>query len=150
MKTRMNYRQANPGALATMFQLEKFINSPGLDKTLIELIKLRVSQLNGCAYCVAMHAKDLRKLGVEEEHIDLLPVWREAPVYTEAERAALALAEAVTHISEAGVPDDLYEQVRVHYDETQFVTLIMVINTINSWNRIAISTGMFPGCDRDW
>lgn len=142
MKARMNYRSANPGALNAMLQLEKHVQESGLDKNLMELIKIRASQINGCAFCLDMHTKDARKLGETEQRIYLLNAWREAGFYTEAERAALALTEAVTLISTGGVSDEIYGEVREHFDEKQYVALIMAINAINSWNRIAISTGM--------
>ncbi|MDF2681277.1 MAG: carboxymuconolactone decarboxylase family protein [Brevibacillus sp.] len=142
MKARMNYRSANPGALNAMLQLEKYVQESGLDKSLMELIKIRASQINGCAFCLDMHTKDARKLGETEQRIYLLNAWREAGFYTEAERAALALTEAVTLISTGGVSDEVYGKVREHFDEKQYVALIMAINAINSWNRIAISTGM--------
>lgn len=142
MKARMNYRSANPQALNAMLQLEKYVQESGLDKNLMELIKIRASQINGCAFCLDMHTKDARKLGETEQRIYLLNAWREAGFYTDAERAALALTEAVTLISAGGVSDEVYGQVREHFDEKQYVALIMAINTINSWNRIAISTGM--------
>ncbi len=148
MQTRFNYRQANPQAYQAMLQLEKFVNESGLDKKLIELIKIRASQINGCAFCMDMHRQDARKLGETEQRIYLLSVWRESAVYTDAERAALALTEAVTLITKDGVPDALYQQVREHFDENQYTAMIMAINTINSWNRIAISTGMFAPYNR--
>jgi AhpD family alkylhydroperoxidase len=141
---RLNGRKANPEAYQMMFELEKFIARSGLDPKLYELIKIRVSQLNGCAFCLNMHTKEARKLGETEERIYLLPAWREAPYYTDKERAVLALTEAVTLISERGVPEDLYKEVRKYFDEKEYMTLIMAINTINAWNRIAIATGMTP------
>lgn len=145
MEPRMNYRQAYPEALQTMLKLEQFMATTGIDKHLYELIKIRASQINGCAFCLDMHTRDARKLGETEQRLYLLSVWREAPVYTEKERAVLALTEAVTRISEAGVPQEVYDNVRAHVDEKEFVALIMAINTINCWNRIAISTLMVPG-----
>ncbi|MGG4461902.1 carboxymuconolactone decarboxylase family protein [Brevibacillus porteri] len=142
MQARFNHRAANPEALQTMLKLENFVNESGLDKKLIELIKIRASQINGCAFCMDMHTQDARKLGETEQRIYLLSLWRESAVYTEAERAVLALTEAVTVITANGVSEELYQQVREHFDENQYVALIMAINTINSWNRIAISTGM--------
>ncbi|CAM4394589.1 AhpD family alkylhydroperoxidase [Paenibacillus endophyticus] len=144
MKVRLNHMSANPGALQVMMKLEGFIKTSGLNANLYELIKIRASQINGCAYCMAMHTRDSRKMGETEQRIYLLSAWREAPVYTDKERAVLELTEAVTRISEQGVPQELYESVRAHVDEAEFVTIIMAINTINAWNRIAISTGMFP------
>ncbi|KQL45301.1 hypothetical protein AN963_26315 [Brevibacillus choshinensis] len=147
MKARMNYRSANPQALNAMLQLEKYVQESGLDKNLMELIKIRASQINGCAFCLDMHTKDARKLGETEQRIYLLNAWREAGFYTDAERAVLALTEAVTLISNGGVSDEIYANVREHFDEQQYVALIMAINTINAWNRIAISTGMTAPCE---
>ncbi|NRR23916.1 MULTISPECIES: carboxymuconolactone decarboxylase family protein [Brevibacillus] len=142
MQARLNHRAANPEAYQTMLKLEGFVNGSGLDKKLIELIKIRASQINGCAFCMDRHTQDARKLGETEQRIYLLSVWRESAVYTEAERAVLALTEAVTVITANGVSEELYQQVREHFDENQYVALIMAINTINCLNRIAISTGM--------
>lgn len=142
MKARMNYRSANPQAFQAMIKLEGYVQECGLEKSLMELIKIRASQINGCAFCLDMHTKDARKLGETEQRIYLLNAWREAAFYTDAERAALALTEAVTTISVGGVSDGLYEEVRKHFDEKQFVSLIMAINVINAWNRLAITTGM--------
>ncbi|MGO4545017.1 carboxymuconolactone decarboxylase family protein [Paenibacillus sp. 2TAB23] len=144
MKFRLNHTSANPGALQVMMKLEGFIKTSGLNANLYELIKIRASQINGCAYCMDMHTRDSRNMGETEQRIYLLSAWREAPIYTDKERAVLELTEAVTRISEQGVPQELYERVRAHVDEEEFVTIIMAINTINAWNRIAISTGMFP------
>ncbi|MFJ2044074.1 MULTISPECIES: carboxymuconolactone decarboxylase family protein [unclassified Paenibacillus] len=146
MSLRVNYRVANPGAFKAMMALEQHISGQFEDKPLYELLKIRVSQINGCAFCLDMHAKDLLKLGDYADHILLLSVWREVPLFTEKERVMLELAEAVTLISEQGVPLELYEKVRDHFSEAELVDLIMAINTINSWNRIAITTGMYPGC----
>ncbi|WP_219835584.1 carboxymuconolactone decarboxylase family protein [Paenibacillus sp. R14(2021)] len=144
MKVRLNYVSASPEALQTMLKFEGFIKKSGLDANLYELIKIRASQINGCAFCINMHTRDARKIGETEQRIYLLNAWREAPFYTDKERAVLELTEAVTRISEGGVPQDLYERVRAHVDEAEYVVIIMAINTINAWNRIAISTGMFP------
>ncbi|MCZ1267155.1 carboxymuconolactone decarboxylase family protein [Paenibacillus tundrae] len=146
MSLRVNYRVANPGAFKAMMALEQHISGQFEDKPLYELLKIRVSQINGCAFCLDMHAKDLLKLGDYADYILLLSVWREVPLFTEKERVMLELAEAVTLISEQGVPLELYEKVRDHFSEAELVDLIMAINTINSWNRIAITTGMYPGC----
>jgi AhpD family alkylhydroperoxidase len=145
MEIRLDYMKVQPESFQTLLKLEGYVKKSGLDEKLVELIKLRASQINGCAFCLDMHSKDARAMGETEQRIYLLNAWREAPFYTEAERAALALTEAVTRISEAGVPQELYEQVRKHFDEAGFVNLIMAINAINSWNRMAISTGMVPG-----
>jgi len=145
MEMRLNYIKVQPESFQTLLKLEGYVKKSGLDGKLLELIKIRASQINGCAYCLDMHTKDARAMGETEQRLYMLNAWREAPFYTEAERAALALTEAVTQISNAGVPQDLYEQVRNYFDESEFVNLIMAINAINSWNRMAISTGMVPG-----
>lgn len=143
MKTRFDANAANPEAYQTMLKLEGFIQQSGLDRKLYELIKIRASQINGCAFCLNMHTSDARKLGESEQRLYLLSAWREAECYTEAERAVLALTEAVTRIADGGLPQAIYDEVLRHYDEKTFFTLLMAINTINCWNRIAISTGMF-------
>lgn len=147
MSVRFNYLTENPGSYETMLKLEAFNAKSGLDKKLYELIKIRASQINGCAYCVDMHTKDMFELGETQQRINLISVWHEAnDIFTEEEKAVLELTEAVTLISNAGVPQDLYERVRKYFTEKQYMDLIMAINTINCWNRIAISTGMYPGC----
>ncbi|MDN4601928.1 carboxymuconolactone decarboxylase family protein [Paenibacillus sp. F6_3S_P_1C] len=147
MNLRVNYRVANSGAFKAMMALEQHVSGQFEDnKVLYELLKIRVSQINGCAFCLDMHAKDLMKLGDYADHILLLSVWREVPLFTEKERVMLELAEAVTLVSEQGVPFELFEKVKEHFSDAELVDLIMAINTINSWNRIAITTGMYPGC----
>src|SRR5690348_12093446 len=116
----------------------------GLEPALVELVKLRASQINGCGYCLDMHSKDARAAGETEQRIYVLSAWREAPFYTPRERAALAWAEAVTLISE-GVTDELYESVREHFTEKELVDLTLAIVTINGWNRLAISLGADVG-----
>ncbi|KWX81916.1 alkylhydroperoxidase [Paenibacillus riograndensis] len=146
MSLRFNYRAVNEQAFRAMMTLEQYGGGRIKDKVLYELVKIRVSQINGCAFCLDMHAKDLMKLGDYADHILLLSVWREVPLFTDKEKALLELAETVTLISQAGVPATLYDKVMEHISQEEFVDWIMVINTINSWNRIAISTGMYPGC----
>ncbi|CRK81785.1 carboxymuconolactone decarboxylase family protein [Neobacillus massiliamazoniensis] len=147
MSLRLNYREANPESFETMIKFESFMAKSGLDKKLYELIKIRASQINGCAFCLDMHTKDLRKLGETEQRVHLISVWRETnDLFTEEEKAVLELTEAVTLIANNGVPQELYEKVRTFFNEKQYVDIVMAINTINSWNRIAISTGMYPGC----
>jgi AhpD family alkylhydroperoxidase len=144
MKARMNYYQAAPDALKALMALENQVRSSGLEQSLIELVKTRASQINGCAYCIVMHTEDARKHGETEQRLYLLSAWREAPVYTERERAALAWTEAVTLISQTHAPDDVYEEVRAHFSETETVNLTMLIATINAWNRLAISFRSVP------
>lgn len=146
MTLRMNHSSVNPNAFKSLLALEQSAKNSGIDHKLYELIKLRASQVNGCSYCVDMHAKDLLSMGESTERLLLLPMWRELPIYSEAERAVLELTECVTKLHEAGVPDDVYARVREHFDEKEYVDLILAISTINAWNRISVSTGMFPGC----
>ncbi|RAP74198.1 carboxymuconolactone decarboxylase family protein [Paenibacillus montanisoli] len=146
MQLRMNHRAVNPAGFQALLKLEDATKKMGLDPVLYELIKIRASQINGCSFCLDMHTTDLRNIGETEQRVNLILVWRETPLFTEKERAALALTEAVTRISEAGVPQEVYDEVRKHFSESEYVSLIMAINAINCWNRIAIATGMYPGC----
>ncbi len=139
MESRVNYRNVAPGALEAMLGLEHYAHSSGLEPSLLELVKTRASQINGCAYCLDMHTKDARAAGESEQRLYVLPAWREAPFYTERERAALAWTEAVTLISANDVPDALYEEVREHFSEKELVDLTLAIVAINGWNRLAIS-----------
>lgn len=145
MKQRVNYLSVAPEAYKLMRNFEVYAKTTGFDPKLIELIKMRASQINGCAFCLDMHSKDARHIGETEQRLYLLNAWREAPFYSDAERAVLELTEAVTLISQGGVSDDLYQRVREHFDEKQYVDLIILINTINSWNRLSISMGSVPG-----
>lgn len=147
MTLRFNYREENPASYDILLKLETFIAKSRLDKKLYELIKIRASQINGCAFCVDIHTTDLLEMGETTQRINLINVWREANnIFTEKEKAVLELTEAITLISNNGVPNDLYEKVRQFFTEKEYVDLIMAINAINCWNRMAISTGMFPGC----
>ncbi|MBB6637936.1 carboxymuconolactone decarboxylase family protein [Cohnella thailandensis] len=146
MKARINHMTANPGAYKALMALENFAQGRGIEQELYELIKIRASQINGCSFCLDMHVKDMMKISNNLERTTLVSVWREAPCYTDAEKAALALTEAVTKLSEDGVPQEVYDKAREYFDEAEFVDLIMAINAINCWNRIAVSTGMYPGC----
>ncbi|WP_019637454.1 carboxymuconolactone decarboxylase family protein [Paenibacillus fonticola] len=147
MSLRLNVQKANPAAYQAMSALEKYTRGSSVDPVTNELIKLRASQINGCAYCLDMHAKDLMAMGDHADRILLLSVWREVPhLFTDQERAALELTECVTNISVEGVPQPVYEKVRQHFTESEYVDLLIAINTINSWNRLAISSGLYPGC----
>jgi AhpD family alkylhydroperoxidase len=139
METRLNYVKAAPGAYRVMSQLEQYVRNCGLEGSLIELVKLRASQINGCAYCIDMHTKDARAAGESEQRIYLLAAWREAPFYTERERAALEWTESLTLIADNHVPDEIYERVRPHFSEEELVNLSLAVATINAWNRLAIS-----------
>ena len=144
MKPRMNYYQAAPDTLKALLALEAQIQASGLEQSLIELVKTRASQINGCAYCINIHTQDARKHGETEARLYLLNAWRESPGYSDRERAALAWTEAVTLISETQAPDDLYEDVRAQFSESETVNLTMLIATINAWNRLAISFRAVP------
>jgi AhpD family alkylhydroperoxidase len=144
MKPRMNFYQAAPETMKALMALEHQIQSSGLEQSLIELVKTRASQINGCAFCIDMHTKDARKRGETEQRLYLLDAWREAPAYTDRERAALAWTEAVTLISETHAPDDVYNEVRAHFSEAETVNLTMLIATINTWNRLSISFRAVP------
>ncbi|HUH55219.1 MAG TPA: carboxymuconolactone decarboxylase family protein [Rhodanobacter sp.] len=135
-----------PEAIKPLLALVDYIKQSGLEQSLIELIQMRASQLNGCAYCLDMHSKDARAAGETEQRLYVLQAWREAPFYTPRERAALAWCEAVTRLDPVhGVPDDVYEQVRAEFDENQLIDLNMAVILINSWNRIAIPSRAEPG-----
>lgn len=128
-----------------MYGLEAYVRHSGLEQSLLELIKLRASQMNGCAYCIDMHTKDARLAGETEQRLYALSAWRETPFYSERERAALAWTEAVTRISPESVDDSVYESVREHLSEKELVDLTLAIITINGWNRLAISFRTVPG-----
>lgn len=139
MKTRLNYQSVDPDSLKAMLELEKYTRNSGLEHSLLELIKTRASQINGCAYCSDMHTKDARKAGETEQRLYGLSAWREAPYYTERERAALAYTEFVTLVADKNVPDDIYENANKHFSEKELVALTMAIIAINGWNRLAIA-----------
>ncbi|GCF10734.1 carboxymuconolactone decarboxylase family protein [Dictyobacter arantiisoli] len=139
MDTRLNYVKAAPGGYRAMSQLERYVKNCGLEASLIELVKMRASQINGCAFCLDMHSKDARAAGESEQRIYLLSAWRETPFYTERERAALEWTEALTLIAEEHVPDEIYERVKPYFTEEELVNLSLAVVTINAWNRLAIS-----------
>jgi AhpD family alkylhydroperoxidase len=139
MKPRLNPYQAAPEAMKTVAALETYVQKCGVEPGLIELIKTRASQINGCAYCLHMHTADARAKGESEERLYLLDAWRESPLYTDRERAALAWTEAVTLVADSRVPDQVYEEARRHFSETEMVNLTVAVGAINMWNRIAIS-----------
>jgi len=141
MKNRINYFKVAPSALEKVMGLERYVGKSVMDKKLAELIKLRVSQINGCSYCINMHTKGAKKLKVTNDQLDQLKNWNASDIYSPKEKAALHLAENMTLISEKGVSDELYGQVREHYDEKEYVDLVMIINQINMWNRLSISMG---------
>jgi AhpD family alkylhydroperoxidase len=142
---RYSLRAVAPDAYAAMVALDRTVHAAGLPRPLLELVKMRASQLNGCAYCLDMHSKDALALGIPTEKLFVLDAWREAPFYTAQERAALAWTEALTSIAQNDVPDALYEEIRAHFNEPELAALTIAIVVINGWNRIAISTRMEPG-----
>ena len=139
MESRLNYASVSPGALQAMLGLEGYARSSGLEPALLELVRMRASQINGCAYCLDMHSKDARAGGESEQRLYVLSAWREAPFYSDQERAALAWTEALTLIAHDEIEDELYEDVRAHFSEKQLVDLSIAIIAINGWNRLAIS-----------
>ena len=133
-------------AVKPLFALGEYIKNSGIEQSLIELVQMRVSQLNGCAYCLDMHSKDARAAGETEQRLYVLQAWREAPFYNARERAALAWCEAVTRLDPVhGVPDEVYQQARAEFSEEELIDLNMAIILINSWNRIAIPSQAVPG-----
>ena len=137
MHTRLDYSKAAPGSVQAMYKLQKYVDESGLEHSLLELVKTRVSQMNGCAFCIDMHTKDARAAGETEQRLFGLSAWREAPYYSERERAALAWAEVVTLISQTHASDEEYEAVRAQFSEEELVKLTMGVIAINGWNRLA-------------
>ena len=139
MKARLNYAKAAPDAYAAVKALDSYVvNDSGLEPRLIHLIKLRASQVNGCAYCVDMHVKEARHDGLSEQWIALIAVWQESPIFTEEERAVLAWTEALTRISETRAPDADFEALSRFFSEAEMTKLSVAIAAINVWNRLAV------------
>ncbi|MBU6415914.1 MAG: carboxymuconolactone decarboxylase family protein [Xanthomonadaceae bacterium] len=146
MSQRLNYAKASPDGFKAMRQFQEHVDNCGLEHPLLELVKMRASQLNGCAYCLDMHSKDARAAGETEQRLYLLNAWRESPFYSERERAALAWTEALTRISKTkDVPDALYDEVRKQFTDKELVDLSLAIIAINGWNRLAIPFRSEPG-----
>ncbi len=145
MHPRIEYGKVASGALAAMLGLEKYVHGAGLEPALLELVKVRASQINGCAYCLDMHTKDARARGETEQRLYAMAAWHEAPFFTERERAALAWTETVTRVSETHVPDSAYSDVRRCFSEQELVDLTMAVVAINGWNRLAIAFRTVPG-----
>jgi AhpD family alkylhydroperoxidase len=139
MKQRINAYEKGQGALQAMMGLEVYLAKSSIEKPLLHLIKYRVSQINGCAYCLDMHSKDLRAIGESEQRLYVLDAWREAPFYTARERAALAWAESLTKVTEGHVPDEVYEFARKEFSEEELIDLTLAVTTINAWNRLSIA-----------
>jgi AhpD family alkylhydroperoxidase len=145
MEHRINGFKASPQAYQAMAALGHFVDSCGLERGLLELVRMRASQINGCAYCLDMHSKDARALGETEQRLYALNAWRETPFYTARERAALEWTEAITLISETHAPDDIYERVAREFSPEDLANLTLAIATINSWNRLSMAYRIVPG-----
>jgi AhpD family alkylhydroperoxidase len=145
MNARFTYPRTAPGIYEAMGTLERYIHTCGLEEPLIHLVKLRASQMNGCAYCIDMHWKDLAAAGDTAQRMYSLDAWRECPYYTDRERAALAWTEALTFITNGHAPDAIYDEVRAHFNEKETADLTFVIAAINTWNRLAIPARAEPG-----
>jgi AhpD family alkylhydroperoxidase len=145
MSPRLEYSKQAPGAYQAMFGLERYARECGLETSLLELVRLRASQMNGCAFCIDMHTKDARAEGETEQRLYMLNAWRESAFYTDRERAALEWTEAVTDVAGSHVPDEVYDRARAQFTEAELVNLTMAIVAINGWNRLAISFRVPPG-----
>ncbi len=145
MQQRLSYSKVSPEGTDILQKLERYVKSSGLEADLLELIKLRASQINGCAYCIDMHTKDARTHGESEQRLYGVSAWYEAPFYSDRERAALAWTEAVTEISKDHVPDEVYDEARKFFSEKELVDLTFAVIAINSWNRLAISFRTLAG-----
>src|SRR5512144_2128765 len=145
MKPRINYGKSAPGAYEAMDALDRYLQSSDVERSLLMLVQLRASQLNGCAYCLDMHWKDLSAIGEQAQRLYSLDAWRETPYYTERERAALEWTEAVTNIADGHASDFVYDAVRPHFSEKQLADLTLAIAAINAWNRLSIAGRLVPG-----
>jgi len=139
MEQRLNFYESGPAAMKAMLGLEQHLGKTSLEKPLIELVRLRASQINGCAYCVDLHSSDARKAGESERRLATLVVWRESPLFTERERAALEWTEALTLVARTHVPDWVWQRVEPHFTAQEVVDLTLLVTTINAWNRFAIA-----------
>lgn len=144
MQERMSYAKASPAAYKAMSELQGYVEKSGLEQSLLELVKMRASQINGCAYCLKMHSRDARKAGESEERLYLLDAWREAPLYSDRERAALAWTEALTLVTQGHVPDAVFAEARAQFSEEELMNLTLAVVAINGWNRIAIAFRSVP------
>ena len=145
MKSRIEYAHVAPDCAKALCAVENYVKDSGLEPALLELMKTRVSQINGCAYCLDMHTKDARARGETEQRLYALDAWHETPFFSERERAALEWAETVTRVAETHVPDEAFEHARQHFTEKELVDLTLAIVAINGWNRLAIAFRKVPG-----
>jgi AhpD family alkylhydroperoxidase len=148
MRARINPHTLSPKALQPMLDMEGYLAGCSLEHSLLQLVRMRASQINGCAYCLHMHSRDARAAGESEERLYLLSAWRESSLYTDRERAALAWTEALTRIADTHAPDEDYEPLKAHFTEAEIVDLTLLITTINAWNRLAI--GLRSQHPRTW
>lgn len=145
MQSRLEYKKIAPAAYRAMRELETYVQQSSLEPSLLELVKTRASQINGCAYCIDMHTKDARARGESEQRLYVLNAWEETPFFSERERAALAWTEAVTEVTKEHIPDEVYALARQQFTENELVDLTMAIIAINGWNRLSISFRTVPG-----
>ena len=145
MEARLDYRKFSQEPYQAMLALEKYLTTCGLDHKFMHLLKLRASQINGCAFCIDMHSLDARAVGETEQRLYALNAWRETPFFTDRERAGLAWIEAVTLVAQTHVPDEIYEEALAHFSEKEIVDLTYLAMTINAWNRLAVATRALPG-----
>ena len=144
MEPRLNFFRSGPDAMKAMAGLEQQISRSSLERPLVELVRLRASQINGCAYCIDTHAADARKAGESERRLATLSVWRETPFFSDREGAALEWTESVTRVAESHVPDDVWERVQLHFTPSELVDLTLLVGTINMWNRFAVAFRKLP------
>jgi AhpD family alkylhydroperoxidase len=149
MHPRIDTKHISPNAYKAMHGLQSYVDATNLEPSLRELINIRASQINACAFCLHMHMRDARKAGESQERLDLVSAWREAPSFSARERAALAWTEAVTQVADTHVPDDVYDMVRAEFSEQEIVDLTMAVVTINSWNRLMVSFRVPPAVARN-
>jgi AhpD family alkylhydroperoxidase len=145
MKPRVEFHKIGQKPIQLMLAIEGYLNGCGLDHGMLHLIKLRASQINGCAYCIDMHSKDARALGESEQRLYALNAWEETPFFSERERAALKWTEALTLVADGHVPDAVFEEVRPHFTDDELVNLSLAVSTINAWNRLSIALRAVPG-----
>jgi len=145
MQQRINYKEVAPDGYKAMAGLEQYARRSGLEPSLLELVKTRASQINGCAFCLDMHTQDARAAGETEQRLFSLSAWHETPFFSDRERAALAWTEAITRVADTHVPDEVYELARKHFSEMELVNLTLAIVAINGWNRLAIAFRTVPG-----
>jgi AhpD family alkylhydroperoxidase len=144
MTTRLDFLKSNPADIKALMGVEEQISKGSLDEILKDLVRLRASQINGCAFCLDMHSADARKAGETERRLATVSAWRETPFFTERERAALEWTEALTLVAQSHVPDSVWEAVRPHFDDKELIELTLLVTSINSWNRFSVAFGKMP------